>query len=40
MCWKSKHKPKLEIAEKDIPVKKVLDVTVGDDGATFTHISI
>ena len=29
MCWKSKHKPKLEIAEEDIPVQKVLDVTVG-----------
>ena len=32
MCWKSKHKPKLEIAEEDIPVKKVLDVIVDNDG--------
>lgn len=30
MCWKSKNKPKLEIAEEDIPVKKILDVK-GDE---------
>ena len=26
MCWSSKHRPKLEIAEEDIPVQKVLNV--------------
>ena len=30
MCWKSKYKPMLEIAEEDIPVQKVLDVK-GDE---------
>ena len=25
MCWKSKNKPILKIADKDIPVKKLLD---------------
>ena len=30
MCWKSKNKPILKVADKDIPVKKVLERSFGE----------